>query len=136
VPFLDTNVLVDVMRRRNPARQKAALNAIARWTMPDDPPATSRFTVAELLVGAERSADPDGHRRKIDQVLMGIGLLEFDERAMLTYPKITKHLLDIGRPIGVIDTLIAAVALANDRVLITRNVKHFADITDLRVETY
>jgi predicted nucleic acid-binding protein len=41
-----------------------------------------------------------------------------------------------GRTISEIDALIASVALERDELLVTRNVRHFARVPGLRVETY
>ena len=55
---------------------------------------------------------------------------------MFRFATIAAHLTRIGRPAGDMDTLIAAVALANDQTLITRNPRHFADIPGFPTESY
>lgn len=136
MPLLDTNVFVDLMRGKYPARQRAAGAAITRLLTPDDPPATTRFTVAELLLGVERADHPDVQRRKTTAVLAQVELLEFDEPAMLVYPRIAAAILKIGKPTETMDLLIAAVAVAHGRMLLTRNPRHFEHIPGLRLESY
>jgi tRNA(fMet)-specific endonuclease VapC len=136
VPLLDTNVFIDLMRRRDPARQRAAAEAVARLVTADDPVTTSRFTVAELLLGIERADHPEVQRKKTAAALAGITVLEFDEAAMLVYPLIASELLTLGKPTETMDLLIAAVAIAHGQVLLTRNPRDFANIPGLRIETY
>jgi predicted nucleic acid-binding protein len=136
VPLLDTNVFVDLMRGRDPGRQRSAANAVSRLVTPDEGPATTRFTISELLLGVERADHPDVQRKKTSAVLQGVEILEFDEAAMLVYPLIAAELMRLGKPTETMDLLIATVAIANRRVLLTRNPRHFENIPGLRMETY
>lgn len=81
-----------------------------------------------LRSGAERA--------RVDAVLLGVQVTEFDDAAMHVYPAIAEHLLRAGTPIGVMDMLIASVALSGGHALLTHNSKHFTSIPGLVVETY
>lgn len=59
-----------------------------------------------------------------------------DERFAPTYAEILSWALRHGSRVAAMDTLIAAGALAEGAPLLTRNVKDFARIPGLRVETY
>jgi len=52
------------------------------------------------------------------------------------YSQIRVALRQKGRPTGEIDALIAAVALANNAVLVTHNTKHFENIEGLNLEDW
>jgi tRNA(fMet)-specific endonuclease VapC len=63
-------------------------------------------------------------------------VLEFDRNAAIHYARTQARLLDMGKPSGPPDVLIAAVALANNQILVTRNTGHFSRIPGLRIEAY
>jgi tRNA(fMet)-specific endonuclease VapC len=136
VPFLDTTVLIDLMRTRDKVRHAQVTELLSRLESAEDPRTISRFTIAELLIGVERCDDPDVQRRKVERVLTGIAVREFDEDAMQMYPKIAAHIFNIGKPIGVMDMLIASVAIVSGQALLTRNARHFEDIPGLSVIAY
>jgi tRNA(fMet)-specific endonuclease VapC len=136
VPFLDTTVLIDLMRTRDKGRHGAVVAALARLTTPVERPATSRFSVAEVLTGVARCDDPAGQLKKVEAVLAGMPIREFDDVAMRIYPTIAARQFRLGRPVGVMDMLIASVALASGQVLLTRNPKHFVDVEGLTVVSY
>lgn len=110
MPLLDATVFVDLMRR-DAARRAAASAALSRLITPARPATTSRFTVSELLLGILRSADPVVQERKVEAVLAGVEIREFNDDAMRIYPKIAANQLRIGRPVGTMDMLIASVAI-------------------------
>jgi tRNA(fMet)-specific endonuclease VapC len=136
VPLLDTTVFVDLMRTRSPEKYQPALDALARFTTAEDPVSTTRFTIAELLVGVERCDDPANQQSRVNTVLAGVLIREFGEDAMNIYAKVDANQRKIGRPIGVMDMLIASVALASGQLLLTRNMKHFQDVPGLRLAGY
>jgi tRNA(fMet)-specific endonuclease VapC len=65
-----------------------------------------------------------------------VSVLPFDSEAALRYGEVGALLAEMGSPIGQMDTLIAAHALALDRVLVTNNTKHFSKVRGLRVQNW
>ncbi|HSQ55945.1 MAG TPA: type II toxin-antitoxin system VapC family toxin [Gemmata sp.] len=59
-------------------------------------------------------------------------ILLFDERAVAQF----KRLKQLKLRIGTMDLRIASIVLANEATLITRNLRDFAKIPDLRVEDW
>lgn len=84
------------------------------------------------LRGVNRQAD--GYRR-LERMLdfyCATPLLPFDERAVEVFQR-----LWLARPrIGTMDLKIAAIALANDATLLSRNLRDFQKISGLRVEDW
>jgi predicted nucleic acid-binding protein len=136
VPFLDTTVLVDLTGRSKGAHQAAARAVVRDHVSPTDLAATSRLNFAEMLFGVELAADPITERRKLDDVLQDVAILDFDDSAALRYAKIAAQLRRLGRSPGTMDMLVASVALGAGGVFITRNPKHFSDVPGLIVVTY
>jgi len=97
--------------------------------------AISSLTLAELRFGAERRASKKLHKL-LDAFCQGVSVLPFDAEAARRYGEIGSVLAELGSPIGQMDTLIAAHALALDRVLVTNNTKHFARVRGLRMDNW
>ena len=126
--LVDTNVLIDAVRGRVPR-----LRQRLQQTAPDDL-AVSSITIAELWYGAEKSTDPKRKRAAWSAVLEPYEVLPLDRAAAEIHGRIRhaarKH------PIGERDLLIAAIALANDLIVVTHNVKEYSRVKGLEVEDW
>ncbi len=133
--LLDTTALIEL--NRGPAsRLYASVQRLIRAEVNrGQVVSTSRVNVAELRVGQFIDGSPESAQR-IDRTLEALVILEFDDRAAMQFARIKAHLRRIGRPPGDMDVLVAAIAMVNGQTLITHNVRHFADIPGLAVETY
>ena len=133
---LDTTVLVDLLRRPSSSGRLAAVRLIERLQEAKEPLLTTRFCIAELLVGIEYLPNGLDARRKMDEALSDIGVLEFGDFAAERYAKIAAHLQKQGNRIGEMDLLIAATAQIYDQTVYTCNTSHFRRVPGLRVEEY
>ena len=91
---------------------------------------------AELLYGALKSAQPQRNTERLAHFFTGFPCLSFDEAASEVYPGIRLQLEKAGKPIGPNDLLIAAVALANQLILVTHNTREFGRIEGLVIEDW
>ena len=130
--MLDTNILVYVLNAR--PRHEAVL---ARFDSenPEDL-VVSSITLAELRYGIEKSRRRESNRRALHRVLRALNVLAFDANAAQVYGLVRTALETAGKPIGPLDTLIAAHALALDLILVTSNLREFSRIRGLRVESW
>ena len=98
------------------------------------------LTVSELRFGELRIAEGgkrDRLRRFIDDLIADeLPILPFDLAAAEWHAKERSRLVRIGRTPPFADGLIAAVAAANDLILITLNAKDFAAFQGVRVEAW
>jgi tRNA(fMet)-specific endonuclease VapC len=94
----------------------------------------SSITFAELEYGVHRSSDPAQNAAALRRFCAGIEIRPFDSPAASVYGRIRAELASIGTPIGPLDTLIAAHAIALNALLITSNVKEFRRVPGLRLE--
>ncbi len=124
--LLDTNVCIDFLIR--PTNQ-----LIARLDQNFCSLSVSMITVAELRVGKQTSTDPKADDDRLNIFLDGVGVRNFDEAAAVEYGKLVRS---VGMNRKSFDRLIAAHALALGFVLVTSNVKHFADVPGLVVEDW
>ena len=132
---LDTTVLVDLARPGGKWKRRA-LDKVRELVDRGEGLVTTRFNLAELYVGVERSDDPEREEGAIQAVAGDFGVLDFDDRAARLFGQITAHLQTVGRPAGDMDVLIAATSMGAGHCLVTRNPAHFKSIPELAVQTY
>ena len=91
---------------------------------------------AELFYGANRSNNPQRTLALQQKFLNNFVSLPFDDGAAIAYGKIRADLAAMGTPIGPYDLQIAAIALANNLILVTHNTREFNRIANLKVEDW
>ena len=123
--FLDTCICIDMIRGRVPGLIERLYNLDL---------AISSVTFAELEYGVHRSENPTKNASALRRFCAGVVIYPFDASAASVYGRIRAELTSAGTPIGPLDTLIAAHAVALDAVLITNNVKEFQRAQGLRIE--
>jgi len=93
----------------------------------------STVTVCELEYGATKADDPGKERRALYKILAPFELLGCDAMKMpRLYGEIRRNLEESGKPIGSMDLLIAAHALAAGAILVSNNVKEFSKVKGLQ----
>jgi tRNA(fMet)-specific endonuclease VapC len=128
--MLDTDICIEIIRRKSLA-VLACLRKHAAGSV-----AISSITLAELQYGVAKSRDPDRNRLALVHFLAPLEVLSFDNIAALAYGKVRGGLERAGQPIGPLDTLIAAHALAAKLTLVTNNQREFSRVADLQVESW
>lgn len=96
----------------------------------------SCVTRGELLRGVALQPDSPRLAQLVDEFLSAISSRPWDDAAAAKYGPTAANLQRLGRPVGTMDALIAAHALALDAVLVTHNLRHFGHIPGLRVEDW
>ncbi|MCD2174068.1 type II toxin-antitoxin system VapC family toxin [Rhizobium sp. C4] len=127
--LLDTNAMSELMR--GPVNKVAS--AIA--TVGSDAVCTSIIVASELKFGAakKRSAKLTAN---LEKVLATIVIEDFKAPADAAYAELRAALEKAGTPIGQMDMLIAAHALALDATLVTANEREFSRVPGLKVENW
>jgi len=95
----------------------------------------SSITLAELGFGAE-SKKSQKLRRAIRSFISDVAVVPFDEAAAERFAVVAAGLAKAGTPIGVLDTLVAAQALALGLTVVTNNTRHFGRVPGLKVENW
>lgn len=88
---------------------------------------------AELFYGAAKSQTPLQTRERAAAFLAPFASLPFDDQALTHYATLRAALERDGTPIGALDMLIAAIALAHNLILVTHNIREFGRIAGLRL---
>ncbi len=129
--LLDTNIISNITK---PTPSESLLAWMA--DQKDDDLFIASLTVAEIRRGVLEK--PSGKRRDEletwfagpdgPQMLFAGRVLSFDEKAGLIWARLMADGRAKGRPRSALDTIIAAVAEANDCIVVTDNEKDFFDI--------
>jgi tRNA(fMet)-specific endonuclease VapC len=125
--LLDSNICIYAMKNR-PLQVLRRLQNVGRAAV-----AVSVITVVELRQGAEGSQHPELAHGRLDDFLEPIVVLPFEDADAQVAARIRAQLFRVGRPIGDLDTLIAAQALARNLVVVTNNVDEFERVPDLDI---
>ena len=147
--LLDTNIIVYMVRglklRDNPNAQQRQRHRIAvrildlaeKQNAAGHEVALSAVTVAELEFGARNSGDYESELDAIRRAITPFRQFPFDANDCAAHYGIIRHRLESsGKPIGSLDTLIAAHALALDAILVTNNTTEFSRVPGLQCENW
>jgi len=127
MPILDTSFLVDLLRRRG-----EALALLAELEEKGAPLYTTPITALELYRGAFLSANPERNLAAAKKLLASLVVLPLDDEACIIFGALSSRLRSEGRRIGDFDEVIAAIALARDREMVTRD-GHFREVAGIKV---
>jgi tRNA(fMet)-specific endonuclease VapC len=91
---------------------------------------------AELYYGAFKSARREANLALLETLFSEFSSFSFDGEAARMFGEIRADLARKGTPIGPYDSQIAAIALANDCILVTHNTGEFSRIAGLKLEDW
>jgi tRNA(fMet)-specific endonuclease VapC len=128
--LLDTNVCIAFLNETD-----ATLRARLEDTTPDEVKLCS-VVKAELLYGARNGTRVADNLAKLARFFELFESVPFDDTAAEHYGVLRAQLRRAGTPIGANDMLIAAIALAGDHCLVTRNQDEFHQLAGLRVQSW
>jgi tRNA(fMet)-specific endonuclease VapC len=120
---VDTDVCIDFLRRKEPG-----LTLLIKLLEKFDPCITT-ITAFELYLGHIKMNRKDRIEDFIDQ----FSILPFNLEAAMISARIQASLDSKGEGIGIPDTLIAGICVAEKVPLLTLNTKHFSKIDELRL---
>jgi tRNA(fMet)-specific endonuclease VapC len=126
---LDTDTCIAILNRNERVRPHLEKHVPSQLRM-------SAITLAELRFGVAKSAHAKRATANLRLLLTKVSVLPFDEAATKRYGTLRMHLERQGAPIGPLDTLIAAHALAARRVLVSHNTREFRRVPGLKVEDW
>lgn len=127
--LLDTNAVIALMK--NHARVAEHVRSTGRLEL-----AICAPVEAELWFGASKSSRIEENRRHLKTLLDWLPSIPFTSEAARLSGEIRADLARKGTPIGPYDLQIAAIALANDCILVTHNMGEFSRIAGLRLEDW
>ncbi|MBI4162185.1 MAG: type II toxin-antitoxin system VapC family toxin [Candidatus Aenigmarchaeota archaeon] len=129
---IDTTFLIDVLRNDNAAVLKSL--ELDKETIVF----TTESCVYELVSGiCRQKTNKERLMHDMETILNKMTVLPLDHKAAVKAGEISANLTEKGRIIDDIDCLTAGILLTNGcNNIVTRNVRHFERIDNLKVENY
>ena len=128
--LLDTNAWIKILNQApSPIKNKLLV------TNPSDI-ALCSVVKSELYFGAYKSLRKNKNLDLLNILFAQFNSLLFDDAAAEICGNIRAQLAMLGTPIGSYDLQIAGIAIANNLILVTHNIKEFSRITGLRIEDW
>jgi tRNA(fMet)-specific endonuclease VapC len=129
--LLDTGAAGDFINRRHQvyerARDEVSKGNRIGIAMP---------VLAELAYGIERSTSRERNLQRLQTALPAWRVWPFDQKAAFEYGRIAAELRGLGRPMQVVDMMIAAVALSLGNCTVVSADSDLADVPGLAVENW
>jgi len=125
--LLDTNICIYIIKQQ-PAR---VLKRFLEYQIGDI--GISSITLSELYYGVAKSQHQDKNSKALEQFITPLEVVPFDDAAAQAYGAIRATLEKVGTPIGSMDMLIAAHAVALGIPLVTNNTREFERVPGLEV---
>ena len=127
--LLDSGIVSDLVNRRNAIPERARAETARGNRLGIGMP-----VLAELVFGIEYGENRDRNMRSLRSVLPSLKVWPFERDAAYEYGRLAAELRRTGRPMQVIDMMIAAIALGNCTV-VTKD-SDFAAIPGLTIENW
>jgi predicted nucleic acid-binding protein len=124
---LDTNVISEMLRQTPNPKVLAWLDVQPASELYLCTPVLAElyYGIARLIQSARKQGLLGSYRQVVDEVFAG-HILAFDAGAAEDYGELMAKLTAQGKPMSLIDAMIAAIARTNGATLATRNKAHFA----------
>ncbi|HMJ68166.1 MAG TPA: type II toxin-antitoxin system VapC family toxin [Cyclobacteriaceae bacterium] len=126
--LFDTNICIYFLKGRYNLAQKIE-------SIPADDRYISEITVAEMMYGAEKSERREKNLATAQEFIEKFTILPIVS-SLRVYAKAKARLSRSGILIDDFDLLIGASAIANDLILVTRNVSHFQRLEGIKIENW
>ena len=130
--LFDTDTITNILKRKPSEKLVARLGTLRKSQQH-----ITTTTVAEIVYGAYKSSKPSFHIERLEKILMpAVNILSFDSKSSYICGRLRAELEKTGQCLSLADLEIASIALADDMILISGNLKHFKRIKPLNVENW
>lgn len=135
--LLDTNIISEL---RKPVPNQ---NVLKKFTKYAEISVISAIAFDEILFGVKRMKK--GRKKEAlwefytDFIQKTLDIIPFDVHCAWIHSDLIERLERLGKPASIIDSMIAATALANNQILVTRNVSDYhsiAEVSNLMIENW
>ena len=129
--LLDTNMAGHYINRRQGVFDRARVEVAN-----GNPIGIGVPVLAELVAGIEHSSSRDRNMKRLKTTLASLRLWPFDSSAAFEYGRIYAELARLGRPIGVVDMMIAAIAMTLGHCKVVSSDSDFLAVPGLKLEDW
>ena len=126
--LLDTNICIHYFKGQFGLKEKIEETGFENC-------AISEITLAELFYGAEKSQKVEKNLKVVEDFAGKIEILPITT-GLRIYGKEKARLRSIGRTIGDLDLFIGSTAIANELIMVTRNLREFERIEGIIIENW
>ncbi|HMJ70339.1 MAG TPA: type II toxin-antitoxin system VapC family toxin [Cyclobacteriaceae bacterium] len=126
--LFDTNICIYYLKGRYDLKPRIE-------SIPADDRYISEITIAEMIYGAEKSDRREKNLLTAQEYIDKFTTIPIAS-ALRVYAKEKARLSRAGNLIDDFDLLIGATAIANDLILVTRNVSHFQRLEGIKIENW
>lgn len=128
--LLDTNICIYIINKRSPEVYRRFREIqLQQLHIPT-------ITIFELYYGFEKNQSRKRNEAYIQDFITPLKIVDFTMDAARKAASIRYQLQKKGTPIGAYDLKIAAIALAQDMVLLTNNTGEFKRVDGLKLENW
>ena len=127
---LDTDLLIALLRGNEEAIEKI------KYIEEQGEVYITSITSYELYKGVYLSSNPTKNLIQVNNLLNNIKILYFDLESSKISAKIYSYLKKKGVLTNIMDQMIAAITISKNENLTTRNLKHYTNIPNLRIESW
>ena len=128
--LLDTNICIYIIKQQ----PVSVLKRFLEYEIGDI--GISSITLSELRYGVAKSTHREKNAKALDEFIIPLEVVSYDESAALAYGDIRAALEKAGTPVGSMDMLIAAHARSCKATLVTSNRREFDRVKGLTVEDW
>ena len=125
--LLDTNICIYIIKQQ----PESVLKRFLDYQVGDI--SISAITLSELRYGVAKSKHRAKNSKALDEFMIPLEILPFDEEAAQAYGEIRTSLEKAGIPLGAMDMLIAAHAVSQGLELVTNNTREFSRVSGLTI---
>ena len=125
--MLDTNTCIAIIKRK----LQQVLRRFNAYKVGEI--GISSVTLAELDFGVAKSLHQENNQAALDEFVLPLEIAGFDHEAARVYGRVRAMLEKKGTPIGSLDTMIGAHAVALGVTLVTNNTREFSRVKGLTV---
>ncbi len=125
--MLDTNICIYIIKQQPESVLKRFTEYQVGYI------GISSITLSELRFGVAGSRSRKRNSQALEEFVIPLEILPFDDKAALAYGDIRASLEKAGTPIGSMDMLIAAHAVSLGVTLVTNNTREFCRVKGLNL---
>lgn len=127
--LLDTDICIYWLKGRNQVREK--INQLDRSEI-----AICSITVSELYFGAYNSSKIEKNLITAETFIQSLPVILLSNETLKKFGQLKAKLRQAGTPLADFDLLIASVAITEDLILVTNNLRHYQRIVGLKLENW
>ncbi|MBE9170378.1 type II toxin-antitoxin system VapC family toxin [Pleurocapsales cyanobacterium LEGE 06147] len=127
--LLDTDICIYWLKGRNEVREK--INQLDQSEI-----AICSITVSELYFGAYNSSKIEKNLITAETFIQSLPVISLSNETLKKFGQLKAKLRQAGTPVADFDLLIASVAITEDLILVTNNIRHYQRIVGLKLENW